>query len=422
LAGRRQTIGTARLFYPRSLMATIVLRPERDRSVVRRHPWIFTGAIARIDGQPASGETVAVHAADGTPLGWGAYSPQSQIAVRMWTFDPAATVDRQFLRRQLELAFAVRSAIARPDLDAYRLVNAESDGLPGLIVDRYGDYLVAMFLSASAEYWKAEIVGLLRELAHAGQWPTGPARGIFERSDVDVRVKEGLPLAVGLLAGEAPPDSLEVREYGVRFAVEIARGHKTGFYLDQRENRALLADYAQGAEVLNGFAYTGGFGVWALRGGAARVTNVDTSASALALASLNAETNGFAADRVENIAGDVFQVLRHFRDARRQFDLIVLDPPKFAESRGQVERATRGYKDINLLAIKLLRPGGTLFTFSCSGQITPELFQKVVAGAALDAGRDVRILRWLRQGPDHPVALNFPEGEYLKGLVCRVVA
>jgi 23S rRNA (cytosine1962-C5)-methyltransferase len=324
------------------------------------------------------------------------------------------------LRRRLELAAAVRSQLARPDLDAYRLVNAESDGLPGLIVDRYGGHLAVMFLCAGAEYWKSELVSLLGELARAGQWPTGPARGIFERSDVDVRVKEGLPLAVGLLAGEAPPDRLEIREYGVRFAVEVARGHKTGFYLDQRDNRALLADYAPGAHVLNGFAYTGGFGVWALRGGASRVTNVDTSAPALALASHNTEINGFSADHLENIVGDVFQVLRHFRDARRQFDLIVLDPPKFAESRGQVERATRGYKDINLLAIKLLRPGGTLFTFSCSGQITPELLHKVVAGAALDAGRNVRLLRWLRQGPDHPVALSFPEGEYLKGLVCRV--
>jgi 23S rRNA (cytosine1962-C5)-methyltransferase len=403
-------------------MATIILRPEREKSLLRRHPWVFSGAIDRLDGAPGSGETVAVHAADGTPLGWGAYSPQSQIAVRMWSFDPAPVIDPAFFRLQLQQSLAARRPLARADLDAYRLVNAESDGLPGLIVDRYGDYLVVMFLAAGAERWKAEIVSLLAELARDGQWPTGPARGIYERSDVDVRTKEGLPLAAGLLAGEAPPDAITINEYGCRFAVEVARGHKTGFYLDQRENRALLAEYAAGAEVLNGFAYSGAFGVWALRGGAQRVTNVETSVPALELAARNVELNGYDTRQVENIAGDVFQVLRHFRDARRQFDLVVLDPPKFAESRGQVERATRGYKDINLLACKLLRPGGTLFTFSCSGQITPDLFQKVVAGAALDSGRPVQVVRWLRQGPDHPVALNVPESEYLKGLVCRVAA
>ena len=404
-------------------MAIVILKPEREKSLLRRHPWIFSGAIDRLDGAPALGETVAVQASDGTPLGWGAYSPQSQIAVRMWSFDPAAVIDRAFFQRRLEQAFAGRRALGqRTDLDAYRLVNAESDGVPGLIVDRYGDYLVAMFLAAGVERWKPELVALLADLSQSGAWPTGPARGIYERSDVDVRAKEGLTLTAGPLAGEAPPERVVVNEYGCRFAVEIAKGHKTGFYLDQRDNRALLAEYAAGAEVLNGFAYSGGFAVWALKGGARRVTNVDTSAPALALASHNAALNGFEAGLVENIAGDVFDVLRTFRDSRRQFDLIVLDPPKFADSRGQVERATRGYKDINLLACKLLRPGGVLFTFSCSGQITPDLFQKIVAGAALDSGRDVRIERWLRQGPDHPVALNVPEGEYLKGLVARVVA
>ena len=401
-------------------MTTVVLRDGREKSVLRRHPWVFSGAIARLEGQAGSGETVAVRASDGTPLGWGAYSPQSQIAVRMWSFEPGESIDRTFFRRRLAVALAARKSLARPDLDAYRLVNAESDGVPGLIVDRYGDFLVAMFLAAGAERWKTEIVSLLGELAVEGDWAAGPARGVYERSDVDVRAKEGLPPVTGVLAGEPPPNHVVVQEYGVRFAVEIARGHKTGFYLDQRENRALLAEYCAGAEVLNGFAYSGGFGVWALKGGAARVTNVDTSQPALELAAHNTALNGFKAGQVENIVGDVFHVLRHFRDAGRQFDLIVLDPPKFAESRGQVERATRGYKDINLLACKLLRPGGTLFTFSCSGQITPDLFQQVVAGAALDSGRAVRIVRWLRQGPDHPVALSFPEGEYLKGLVCRV--
>jgi 23S rRNA (cytosine1962-C5)-methyltransferase len=300
----------------------------------------------------------------------------------------------------------------RLPLSALRLVNAESDGLPGVIVDRYGEYLVCQFLSVGAEYWRREIVTLLADLM--------PFAGIYERSDVDVREKEGLPLATGVLAGSPPPDLIEIDEYGVRFAVDVRSGHKTGFYLDQRDNRALVAEYAEGREVLNGFAYTGAFGVWALRGGAVKVTNVESSAAALDLARRNVELNGFDAERVENVAGDVFHVLRQYRDARRQFDLIVLDPPKFADSRSQIEKASRGYKDINLLAFKLLRPGGLLFTFSCSGLVTPDLFQKIVAGAALDSGRDVQIVRRMTQAPDHPVALNFPEGEYLKGLVCRV--
>ncbi len=403
-------------------MATIRLAPGKERSVLRRHPWIFSGAIAAVDGAAAPGETAAVVSAAGTPLGWGAYSPQSQIRVRMWSFDPSVEVSPELLRGRLQQALVARRALAAtPGLNAYRLVNAESDGLPGLVIDRYGDFLVCQFLTAGAEFWKAEIVALAQELAGTGGGPSGPVRGIYERSDVDVRAKEGLALSAGCLAGEAPPDLTVINEHGCRFGVEIPHGHKTGFYLDQRENRRLLAEYAAGADLLNCFAYTGSFGVWALAGGARRVTNVESSTAALELARHNTELNGFDAGQVDNIAGDVFGVLRQFRDAGRQFDVVVLDPPKFAESRAQVERATRGYKDINLLAVKLLRPGGILFTFSCSSLIAPDLFQKVVAGAALDAGRRVKIERWLHQGPDHPVSLSFPEGLYLKGLVCRVV-
>jgi len=394
-------------------MPSVILKPGREKSVQRRHPWIFSGAIARVEGDPQPGETVVVRAADGTPLASGAYSPQSQIIVRVWTFDPTEPVDPAFFRSRLERAIALRhSSFVIRHSNAYRLVNAESDGLPGLIVDRYGDYLVCQFLTVGAEFWKREIVTLLADLH--------PYTGIYERSDVEVREKEGLALATGALAGSPPPDELEIEEYECRFAVDVRRGHKTGFYLDQRDNRVLVAEYAAGREVLNGFAYTGAFGIWALKGGAARVVNVESSASVLELARRNIELNSLDGDKVENVVGDMFQVLRYYRDARRQFDLIVLDPPKFAESRSQVERATRGYKDINLLAFKLLRPGGLLFTFSCSGLIAPDLFQSVVAGAALDAGRDAQILQRLTQAPDHPVALNFPEGEYLKGLVCRV--
>jgi 23S rRNA (cytosine1962-C5)-methyltransferase len=406
-------------------MPNVILKPGREKSLQRRHPWIFSGAIAGIEGNPGVGETVEVDAADGTRLALGAYSPHSQIAVRIWTFDPTESISPPFFRARLTRAFAAREVslhassrsipVGRPTphaLTAYRLVNAESDGLPGLIVDRYGDFLVCQFLSAGAEYWKREIVALLADLL--------PYAGIYERSDVDVREKEGLAPATGVLAGSPPPDLVEIDESGCRFAVDVRGGHKTGFYLDQRDNRVPLAEYAGGREVLNCFAYTGAFGVWALKGGAVKVTNVESSAAALDLARRNVELNGLDASRVENFAGDVFHVLRQYRDARREFDLVLLDPPKFAESRSQVEKASRGYKDINLLAFKLLRPGGLLFTFSCSGLVTPDLFQKIVAGAALDAGREAQIVRRLTQAPDHPVALNFPEGEYLKGLVCRV--
>jgi 23S rRNA (cytosine1962-C5)-methyltransferase len=398
-------------------MTSISLKPGREKSLLRRHPWVFSGAIGGVEGQLQPGETVLVQDSRGQPLGWGAYSPQSQITVRMWTFNPEERVDVAFLAARLQRSIAGRATLAgQPNLTAYRLVYAESDGLPGLIVDRYGDFLVAQFLTAGAERWKPELTGLLSELVFCSQ----PARGIYERSDVDVRSKEGLPPAAGVLAGEAPPETVVIDEYGCQFAVQIAHGHKTGFYLDQRDNRALVADYAAGREVLNAFAYTGAFAVWALHGQAKQVTNVESSQSALELASENVRLNGLDESRVTNVAGDVFRVLRQYRDSRQQFDLIILDPPKFADSRSQLERATRGYKDINLLAFKLLRPGGILFTFSCSGQVTPELFQQVVAGAALDAGREVQVLRRLSQGPDHPVALNFPEGEYLKGLICRV--
>jgi 23S rRNA (cytosine1962-C5)-methyltransferase len=397
-------------------MANVILKPGREKSLLRRHPWIFSGAISNLDGQPQSGDTVLVVDSQQQPLGWGAYSPQSQIAVRMWTFDPGVEIDAPFLALRLQRAIDARSTLAaRSDLDAYRLVYAESDGLPGLVVDRYGDFLACQFLSTGAEKWKPVLVDLLGQLAFAGQAP----RGIFERSDVDVRLKEGLAPQAGVLAGEAPPDKVVMNEYGCRFAVQIAHGHKTGFYLDQRDNRALLGELTAGRQVLNAFAYTGGFGVWALRGGAHSVVNVESSQTALELGRENVRLNGLDENQVEDVPGDVFRVLRQYRDSRREFDLIVLDPPKFAESRSQLEGATRGYKDINLLAFKLLRPGGLLMTFSCSGLVTPELFQQVVAGAALDSGKDVQIVRRLSQGPDHPVALNFPEGEYLKGLVCR---
>ncbi len=398
-----------------SSLPELRLKPEREKSLLRRHPWVFSGAVAAVVGDPQPGDTVDVRAADGTWLARAAYSPRSQIVARVWSFQPADEIDAAFIHARMTRAVALRTGAPglQPAVtDALRWVNAESDGLPGLVVDRYGRWLVVQALSAGAERWKAASVAALQALAP-------DCAGVYERSDVDVREKEGLAAATGVLAGEAPPELVEVGEHGARFRVDVRRGHKTGFYLDQRDNRALVAAHAAGREVLNCFAYTGAFGVQALLAGAAHVTQIEASGAALALAQEHLALNGLDAARSTAVEGDVFAQLRRYRDARRQFDLIVLDPPKFAESKHHVERAARGYKDINLLAFKLLRPGGRLFTFSCSGAIDSALFQKIVADAALDAGRDAQIVRRLGQAPDHPVGLAFPEGEYLKGLVCQ---
>ncbi len=391
---------------------TVILKPGREESVQRCHPWIFSGAIAEVKGNPDNGQTIDVIASNGTWLAAGAYSPHSQIRVRIWSFTKDETIDPEFFHKRLDRALAARIKLLEgQDLAACRLVYAESDGLPGLIVDRYHAFLVCQFLSSGAEYWKAEIVGHLAGLPDV--------EGIFERSDTDSRAKEGLEMRSGPLKGKIPPELTEIREHGIRYLIDIHRGHKTGFYLDQRENRAAVAEFSGGAEVLNCFSYTGSFGLAAIKGGAASVTNIESSPDALAIGLKNAGLNGM--DRVFlTLEDDVFRVLRDLRDADKKFDLIILDPPKFASSVRQVAGASRGYKDINLLAFKLLKPGGTLFTFSCSGHVSPELFQKIVADAALDARRDARIIRYLSQSSDHPVLLSFPESHYLKGLICKV--
>jgi 23S rRNA (cytosine1962-C5)-methyltransferase len=395
--------------------ARVRLKPGRDKSLKRRHPWVFSGAIGSVEGDVPAGDTVEVMSAEGASFGHGAYSPASQIAVRMWSFARDEKVDADFLATRVVKAVARRQGEAAREANgdnAQRLINAESDGLPGLIVDRYADFLVCQLRSAGAERWRDEIVAAVAAAV--------PHRGIWERSDTGARAKEGLEPRTGLLAGEEPPELVEIEEGACRFLVDVRNGHKTGFYLDQRDNRTLVAAHARGREVLNAFAYTGAFGIQALAAGAAKVTNVESAPGLLALAARHVAHNGLDEAAVENIEGDVAQVLRRFRDSRREFDLIVLDPPKFAESSSQVPAASRGYKDINLLAFKLLRPGGLLFTFSCSAHVRPELFQKIVADAALDAGREARILQRLAQPADHPVALSFPEAGYLKGLVCGV--
>jgi 23S rRNA (cytosine1962-C5)-methyltransferase len=401
----------------------VVLKRGREKPVRQGHPWIFSGAIERLPPAVADGAIADVVSSDGAWLARGYVNRRSQIQVRLLTWAHDEAVDDDFWARRLRAAISARTAMPElADATAYRLVNAESDGLPGLTVDRYGDFLVMQAGTLAIDQRKERIAAQLLAL-------TG-CRGVVERSEMATRRQEGLSAANGLLAGAAPPDRLEVGEGGLRFFVDLAHGQKTGFYTDQRDNRRRVAAWCRGRRVLNAFSYTGAFAVYALASGAAHVTNVDSSVEALELAEANLARNGFDPDRQsEQIAGDVFDVLRDWQGGAagsgELFDLIVLDPPKFAHSQAQVERALRGYKEINRLALQLLRPGGILATFSCSGLVSADLFQKVVFSAAVDAigpGQPPQILAWLRQSSDHPVALTFPEAEYLKGLICRVGA
>jgi 23S rRNA (cytosine1962-C5)-methyltransferase len=394
-------------------MYTLRLKPGREKSLLRRHPWVFASAIEKIEGSPEPGDTVRILSAAGDFLAWGAFSPRSQIRARAWSWEGGESIDAAFFERRLERALSLRKTLRMGETGALRLVHGESDGLPGLVVDRYGEHLVVQILACGAEIWRVEIVEALKKLIGIGN--------IFERSDADVRTLEGLPERVGVISGAQPPEKIKISENGIDFWVDLHSGHKTGFYLDQRTNRRLLRGYAEGRETLDCFSYTGGFLLNALRGGAQSVLAVDASQEALRLSRENVQLNGFPIDSVSWLEGDVFQVLRTLRDQGRSFDLVVLDPPKFAPTVSQAERAARGYKDINLLALKLLRPDGLLFTFSCSGGVRADLFQKIVAGAAEDAKVDAQMIGRMSQDSDHPVALSFPEGEYLKGLVIRRV-
>ncbi|HET9699645.1 MAG TPA: class I SAM-dependent methyltransferase [Burkholderiales bacterium] len=400
-------------------MHSLILGPGKEKSLLRRHPWIFSGALERVKGDPAAGDTVRVVSASGTFLAQAAFSPQSRIRARVWTWSEREAVDEAFFRRRLQAAIAEREALPGfgDPLGALRLVHGESDGLPGVTVDRYADTLVLALTSAGAERWREVIAGLLPEL-------TGCSR-VYERSDAEVRGLEGLGTRSGTLAGGEPPEVIEIAEPGdppLRFRVDVRGGQKTGFYLDQRDNRSLVRRLARGCEVLDAFCYSGGFALAAAAGGARSVLALDSSAEALLRAGENLSANGLPETAVEWREADVFQALRQLRDQGRRFDLVVLDPPKFAPTAALVDRAARAYKDINLLAFKLLRPGGMLASFSCSGAVDPGLFQKIVAGAALDAGVAARVEQRLMAAADHPVALNFPEGEYLKGLLCRTRA
>jgi len=409
-------------------MDKVFLRAGRERSVERRHPWIFSGAVERVEGTPSLGGTVAVCDSKGRTLGYGSWSPASQIRVRMLAFGTDRVPDGAYVKGLVAAAIARRgtSPLAEPHRGV-RLVHGESDGLPGVVVDAYDGWCVVQLASAGAEHWKDEIVAALMA---AG------AKGVYNRSDVDSRRREGLTDdgAVGALAGEEPPERIEIHEGNIRFLVDVRHGHKTGFYLDQRAARAQVGAFAAGREVLNCFSYTGGFGLACAAGGAKCVENLDLSQAALDLAKENFEllfggvgsprptdtpSGGVARCPVSFVCADVFKQLRLYRDQGRSFDMIVLDPPKFAETKAQLMRAARGYKDINLLAMKLLRPGGVLATFSCSGAMMPEFFETICREAAWDAKRDFQIVAHTQQADDHPVSLNFPEGAYLKGLILR---
>lgn len=416
------------------MTAKIFLKRGKEKPVLNHHPWIFSGAIARVENAQ-DGDTVDVFDAAGEWLARASYNSRSQIAARVWTFEHDEEIDRAFFDRRIERALEFRKSLFQnqfpfsPKMEIgfentpIRLVNAESDFLPGVVVDRYNDFLVTQFLTLGAELHKKEIVDVLRELfpqdiSSVVRPPPVVIRGIYNRSDVDVRKKEGLEETTGVLSGEDPPDKIEIAENGLRFWVDVKRGHKTGFYLDQRVNRQRALPYLRG-DVLNAFAYTGAFGVYAAKFNHAKVVNLDASASSLELARENFALNGVE-ENAEFIVADAFAKLREYRAQARKFDAVVLDPPKFATSQANLERATRGYKDLNMLAFQLLNPNGFLITFSCSGLVDGKLFQQIVFSAAVDAKRDAQILERLGQSPDHPIGLNFPEGEYLKGLVLQV--
>ena len=389
-------------------MKLIRIKEGKDRALLRRHPWVFESAIAK--GGADAGETVRLESAQGEFLAWAAFSPQSKIRARAWSFDEQQRIDAAFFAQRIAAAVRAR---ARFDIrsNGLRLVHGEADGLPGLIVDRYGDTLVAQFLSAGAERWKSVLTDAL--LAE-----TGLAR-LYERSDASARGLEGLPEATGWLRGEGPTQ-LVLQEHDWQLGLDIAQGHKTGFYLDQRDSRKRFADYAarlRFQRVLNCYCYTGGFTVAALAGGAAHVTSIDSSGPALEQARANVMLNGHDPSRCEFLDADVNASLRRFAQEGRTFDAIVLDPPKFAPTVAHAERAARAYKDINRLAFKILEPGGVLFTYSCSGGISADLFHKIVASAGIDAGVDGYIHERMGGAPDHPMTIAFPEGEYLKGLV-----
>ena len=396
------------------ITSQVILKKGREKSVLNRHPWIFSGSIERVEGNPENGDVVDIWNHKARFVARGIISLKSQIRVRILTWRLyEERIDDQFWHRRIKRAIEGRAALEEdPSTDAYRLIHAEADGLPGLIVDRYGTWLVAQFLSAAAERFKPIIINTLAELS--------APQGIYERSDTRTRELEGMVPVTGPIWGEIPPDLIEIEENGFRFLVDVKAGQKTGYYLDQRENRKQIMPYLRDKEVLNCFSFTGGFCVYAAAANAGRVMNIDSSEACARVAEQNMLLNGFGHREDIYVTTDVFEIMRAYRDQNWKFDVVILDPPKFAHNARQVKQASRGYKDVNLLGMKLLKPGGTLVTFSCSGSVSEELFQKIIFGAAVDAKRDVQIIERLSQSTDHPVLVTFPESAYLKGFICRV--
>lgn len=392
----------------------IILHESRDKSLKRKHPWIFSKAIKEVVNEPSNGADINIYDCNNNFLAVAAYSPNSQIRARVWSFNKDEKIDKVFFKAKILKAYEARKLMLEVTaMSACRIIAAESDSIPGLIVDMYNNYPVLEVLSAGTEFHLKEIVAALREVF--------PEHNIYERSDVEVRKKEGLELRKGVIFGENPPTEIEITENeNMKLLVDIENGHKTGYYLDQRDNRAALAKYCKGKSVLNCFSYTGGFSLYALKGRALKVANVDVSQRALDTAKRNIVLNHLDPGRVKFIKEDVFKFLRNEKAKNNKYDVIVLDPPKFAESRGQLDKACRGYKDINMLAASIINPGGYLMTYSCSGHMTPDLFQKVVADAILDANREGQIVEYLQQASDHPISTAYPEGLYLKGLVVRI--
>lgn len=394
-------------------MIDIILKKGKEKAAILRHPWIFSGALDKIKGKPANGEIVAVWSASQEFLAYGYFNDQSRVALRLMEWDQEVTIDEAWYTQKLEKAIASRAHILDEHTNTCRLVFSEADLLPGLIIDKYADFLSVQILSAGIENVKDTIINILRSLLNP--------KGIFDKSDAAARKHENLESEQGLLWGEEPPEFIEVKENGVVYHINIADGQKSGFYCDQRDNREILAAYSKEKSVLDCFCYSGGFTLNSLKAGASHVTSVDSSALALETLKHNLKLNGFSEESQTSVQCDVNKQLRVFKDENKKFGVIVLDPPKYAPSRAALDRAARAYKDLNRLGMLLLEPGGILATYSCSGAVDMETFKQIIAWAALDAGREVQIIKQFHQPEDHPIRLSFPEGEYLKGLLLRVL-
>lgn len=395
-------------------MIDVILKKGKEKAALQKHPWIFSGAIDKVKGSPINGEVVKVFAADQSFLAYGYYNSQSRVAVRLLEWEESSVIDKAWYTEKLQRAIAARAHVLNNnETNTCRLVFSEADYLPGLIVDKYADFLSLQILSAGIESVKADIIDILRAELNPS--------GIFDKSDANARTHENLALSQGLLWGETPPEFIEVTENGIRYHINIADGQKSGFYCDQRDNRGILAEYTADKEVLDCFCYSGGFTLNSLKLNAKHVTSVDSSALAIETLQHNLGLNGFSADKQTSIQSDVNKQLRVFKEEGKTFDVIVLDPPKYAPSRSALDRAARAYKDLNRLGMLLLKPGGILATYSCSGAVDLDTFKQIIAWAALDAGREVQIIKQFHQPEDHPVRISFPEGEYLKGLMVRVL-